>query len=153
LTRNFGRIFPVFHQLISITILSTDNNAQFHLQSLLNRSPYLHSLYFRNEACEILIHSILGMQCEELLIKVKNHESILKLVNEICHLRILQIQYWLDLPFFCWLQKMWERKQNIHQMVLRSFVLNICCCTWWSKPMFSVLLKIWLHLEKTAICS
>ena len=41
---NLWKDVPVFSRLLSITILSTDTNASFHLQSLLDRSPCLDSL-------------------------------------------------------------------------------------------------------------
>ncbi|CAF4440895.1 unnamed protein product, partial [Rotaria sp. Silwood2] len=107
---------------------STDAAAQFHLQSLLDRSPCLNSLIIsswpssevpivkntnaslrqldlrwpsrwscslelNSEECNTFIHSPLAMQCEKLLIKVKNRESILDLVNGMGNLRILHIEY------------------------------------------------------------
>jgi hypothetical protein len=174
---------PIFHQLISITILSTDNDAQFHLQSVLDRAPCLYSLtiqswpssdipiikntntsirrlnlqmdnlsqnylFFSNETSETFIRSPLGMQCEELLIKIKSRENILQLVNGMCHLRILQIQYWLDLP--CFIDyKQCERESEIFIKWLQDHLPSTCVVLHDNKNrMFNVLLKIWLHLEK-----
>jgi hypothetical protein len=51
------------------------------------------SSYFSIEECKTFIHSPLAMQCEELLIKVENRESILDLMNNMGNIRILHIDY------------------------------------------------------------
>ena len=128
--KHFENIVPTFYCLNSLTILSTKENAQLYLQSLLDRAPCLHSLtvhswpllqipvventsaslrqldlrldgrgdngsFFSEVECYRLIHSPLGISCEELLIKVKSYESILDLVNNMANLRLLIVQYQL----------------------------------------------------------
>ncbi|CAF3867230.1 unnamed protein product [Rotaria sp. Silwood1] len=48
--------------------------------------------YFNDEQCRQLSHSPLGIQCETLLIKVKNRRNILDLVNSMSHLRALNVR-------------------------------------------------------------
>jgi len=48
LNKNFGEIIPTLRQLNSLTVLSAKENAQFQLQSLLDRAPFLYSLTIKS---------------------------------------------------------------------------------------------------------
>jgi hypothetical protein len=47
------------------------------------------SIYFDREDCLALINSSLGMQCEVLLIRIKNRTIVLDLINRMFNLRLL----------------------------------------------------------------
>jgi hypothetical protein len=47
------------------------------------------SIYFNKEDCLMLINSSLGMQCEVLLIRIKNRTILLNLINRMFNLRLL----------------------------------------------------------------
>jgi hypothetical protein len=51
------------------------------------------SSFLGGKACKTFIESPLSMQCEELLIKVENRDSVLDLIDGMSNLRMLHIDY------------------------------------------------------------
>ncbi|CAF4848721.1 unnamed protein product [Rotaria sp. Silwood1] len=119
---SFWSIVPNFNKLISLNIkLSKIVVSQLPIEKLLQRAPCLYSLTlseclfsytllfnltsssirrlclfefgcFNEEHCESLIHSSVGIQCEELFITVQERNSIVNLVNGMKNLRVLYVR-------------------------------------------------------------
>jgi hypothetical protein len=96
------RFFPLNH-LITVNISLYKYSGYYQLQTLFDQAPYLYSfrrldfidifidqsIYFNKEDCFILINSSLGIQCEVLLIRLKNRNIILDLIEKMSNLRLL----------------------------------------------------------------
>jgi hypothetical protein len=187
--KNFGEIIPTLHQLNSLTVLSAKEDAQFHLQSLLDRAPCLYSLtikswplsqmpvventynasvrrldlrlhrrgisssffsikecntFFSRKECNTFIRSPLGAQCEELLIQVENHDSVLDLINNMGNLRMLHIEYQFDSKSFS-VDNRYERKSDIFVKWLQDQLPTACIIS--KFEYICDYLKLWIYLK------
>lgn len=90
--------------------------------------------------CETLIHSQLGMQCEELLIKVENHD-----VNGMYHLQMLQIQYQLGPPAFFDNYRYEKENETFLNWLKYQLPLTCIIVSEDSNSLFSGFSKIWFQ--------
>ncbi|CAF0803015.1 unnamed protein product [Adineta steineri] len=96
-----SQLQTLFNRAPNLCRLVIDQNKSSHPQMLLFkctnasiRELYLkcHNHNFSQQECEILVHSALGTQCEELSINVISYESIVYLVENMINLRSLDVQ-------------------------------------------------------------
>jgi hypothetical protein len=122
ITEKLLSMFPNLSKLGSLSIFSRTVTYQSQLQTLLSRAPHLRNLYiyhdkssplqmslfdyantlicqlniyyywFNEKECITLIHSQLGLQCQELSIHVKNRECIIILAKNMINLGFLHIE-------------------------------------------------------------